>query len=127
MLATPTRRHDIRHLCQGLGHSHGQPHRPIGLGSCLIRSAPTRVRRSVITSRTSSHPRHKSLAFGKTKDMDALHPCLLFYARSKGLEPSTSRVTGGCSNQLSYDRIKWSCCFVKLIKLISAYRRVLAT
>ncbi len=25
-------------------------------------------------------------------------------ARSKGLEPSTSRVTGGCSNQLSYDR-----------------------
>ena len=28
----------------------------------------------------------------------------IFFARSAGLEPVTSHVTGECSNQLSYDR-----------------------
>jgi hypothetical protein len=37
---------------------------------------------------------YKSRPFGR----------LLFDARSTRLELATSRVTGGCSNQLSYDR-----------------------
>ena len=36
-------------------------------------------------------------------------PPLFHIAQSTGLEPATSRVTGGCSNQLSYD-----CIFIKL-------------
>ena len=50
-------------------------------------------------------------AFGERHDTISLHPCI-FSVGIVGLEPTTFRVSGECSNQLSYIPISGGCMFI---------------